>query len=341
MISRMRTFGFTITEMLVVMLVIALLVSLAVPIYSSATAHAMRLRCANTLRHVGEAYHHRVAEERRMGRVHPISPDTWVDVLAPYLGNNPRAAICPEDADPTVGRPQVRLGIWSHGTYKESDLFNMYPYWLEGPCPDPGPGVWQLNDEDYQEFRALGDTQFYAPDVLGQYTPGANPDLWWLVIEEGRKDGQAGSEQDYNDLHVRVFNADDTLDATFERWWYGADYALLLPDGEQIGGQGNSIGTDGRVYSFEKIHDTSYGINWRAGRLGPSADKVLMLDYETQAVYIGGNAPRTQFWEEQVAPRHNGQVNVLFMGGQVEARSPEEINPEDPAIEQEFWSPDS
>jgi prepilin-type N-terminal cleavage/methylation domain-containing protein/prepilin-type processing-associated H-X9-DG protein len=275
LISRMRTFGFTITEMLVVMLVIALLVSLAVPIYSSATAHAMRLRCANTLRHVGEAYHHRVAEERRMGRVHPISPDTWVDVLAPYLGNNPRAAICPEDADPTVGRPQVRLGIWSHGTYKESDLFNMYPYWLEGPCPDPGPGVWQLNDEDYQEFRALGDTQFYAPDVLGQYTPGANPDLWWLVIEEGRKDGQAGSEQDYNDLH------------------------------------------------------------------GPSADKVLMLDYETQAVYIGGNAPRTQFWEEQVAPRHNGQVNVLFMGGQVEARSPEEINPEDPAIEQEFWSPDS
>ncbi len=336
--QRRKTSGFTITEMLVVVLVIALLVSLAVPLYSSAMGHANRIRCASNLRHLGEAFHGRMADETRTGKIHSLSPDSWVDELAPYYSDNPKALLCPDDPKPTIARPFVRLAIWSHGGYAESDLFNMYPYWLEGNCPDPGPGVWKLNEEDYAVFRALGDTQFYAPDVLGAYTPGDNPDIYWLVVEEGRENGQAGSERDYNDLHIKVVVTDEAFQATFERWWTGAEYALLMPDGKQIGGQNESIG-NGETVDIERLNDTSYGLNWRASRLSASPEKVLMLDYDAEAVYIGGGAPEMQFWDEKIAPRHDEKVNVLFMNGGVELRDPDDINPEDIDIEEAHWGP--
>jgi prepilin-type N-terminal cleavage/methylation domain-containing protein/prepilin-type processing-associated H-X9-DG protein len=336
--QKRKTPGFTLAEMLVVILVIGLLLSIAVPLYTRAVAHANRVRCAKALRHLGEAFHARMSEETRTGQIHSLSPETWVDELAPFYSNHDKALLCPDDPTPVAGRPYVRLAIWSHGGYNESNLFNMYPYWLEGPCPDPGPGVWKLNEEDYAEFRSLGDTQFYAPDVLGAYTPGKNPDVYWFVVEEGRENGLAGSERDYNDLHIRVENTKDTLEATFERWWTGVDYALLMPDGTRIGGQNESIGNNETI-SIPKLNDSSYGLNWQASRLLGYPDKVLMLDYGDETVYIGGNTPFMQFWDEKVAPRHSDKVNVLFMGGYVELRDPDEINPEDANIEQALWSP--
>ena len=44
-------------------------------------------------------------------------------------------------------------------------------------------------------------------------------------------------------------------------------------------------------------------------------------------------------WADQVAPRHSGTVNVLYVDGHVGTHRPAEITPELPVIHNDLWRP--
>jgi prepilin-type N-terminal cleavage/methylation domain-containing protein/prepilin-type processing-associated H-X9-DG protein len=347
------TQGFTLTELLVVVAVLAMLLAIVAPIVRKGMSVGRRIKCASNLKRIGQAYHLCVNDdEQNTLDDDPISPDMWTQTLQPYLKDDGDAVtLCPEDKDPAYGNIDVSLQIWVQQprpgmpTEYAIELFNMYPYWLEDGCPDPGPGVWKLNNEMYSEFNSkFVGTQFYAPSWLPQYSPGSDPDSWWLVVEEGRSDGGgAGSDMDYNDLLIHVTRQPDgTLQATFERTWFWVDYGLIMPDGELIGGEGNSLGASipGPI-TLPASNKASYGMNWQAPEIGRGLGKVLMLDYERQAVKVGGSVALHEDWDLTVAPRHkNGtQVNASFLDGSVTAHTPDEIDPDIIANDERFWSP--
>lgn len=85
---------------------------------------------------------------------------------------------------------------------------------------------------------------------------------------------------------------------------------------------------------------THYGMNSRsAGFLGGDSRKVLILDYnESVADVVGPDAEGV--WLEDVAPRHAGTVNVLFVGGHVKPLSPEQIDPSNTRLHDWYWWPE-
>ena len=343
--------GFTLSELLVVVSIIGLLAAIVAPVLSRGFDFARRVKCASNLYHLGQAYHLRMNDKHAdPNNPNPISPNVWVSNLQPYLEDaNDETIVCPDDTDPNFGTIDVGLQIWVSEerdvpTEYATELFNVYPYWLEGSCPDPGPGIWKLNNEMFETFKSeFVGSQDYAPSWLPRYTPGADPKSWWLVIEEGRLNGGgAGSDFDYNDLLIHVTQKENgDLEATFERTWYWASYALIMPDGEMIGGKDESLGAaiTGPI-TLGKAPKTSYGMNWQAPRMPNGTEHVLMLDYAREAVRIGGGATQHEVWEETVEPRHAAQskVNVLFNNGSVKCMDPDELNPEISDIDNRYWT---
>ncbi len=84
---------------------------------------------------------------------------------------------------------------------------------------------------------------------------------------------------------------------------------------------------------------SDYGVNAKANRLYQDAHKVLMVEYERSVADVGPDG--IHIWDDEVAPRHMGTLNVLFVGGQVESHYPREINPDDPTLYEEYWRPSS
>jgi prepilin-type processing-associated H-X9-DG protein len=87
----------------------------------------------------------------------------------------------------------------------------------------------------------------------------------------------------------------------------------------------------GREYS-------DYGMNARAHRLYQDSPKILVVEYHKPvADVVGLDAP--DVWSYEVAPRHLGMLNVLYVDGHVESHRPDDISPEVPALNNELWRP--
>ena len=68
--------------------------------------------------------------------------------------------------------------------------------------------------------------------------------------------------------------------------------------------------------------------------------KLLLVEYETLvANVVGPDAGGLDQWNENIAPRHMGTLNVLYVDGHVESTTPEEINPVVSAQHDELWKP--
>jgi prepilin-type processing-associated H-X9-DG protein/prepilin-type N-terminal cleavage/methylation domain-containing protein len=87
---------------------------------------------------------------------------------------------------------------------------------------------------------------------------------------------------------------------------------------------------------------SSYGANMCAhALLASDSHKILVLDAHTEILEYEGIDRKT--WNEDLAPRHYGTVNVLFFDGHVERKMPREIDPYDPSRGEqtaaELWRP--
>ncbi len=374
MLRRSRTHpGFTITEMLVVLLTIALLAALAMPVYSQQAARGRKVKCITNLAAIGQAASGYKATSNREAMA-PLDAEGWGPTLLPFLGNNPRALLCPDDEEySSTGLPNVRVRIRDGGSkLYDADLFHVYPFWREGSHADFNyqPAVWMMNDEEYQKFgidhgSGFGGSNFtYDPRVnqLPQYFPGSNPDLYWVLMEDqrGEKGGNiAVGDGSLNDLHVRILKLEgNQYECTFYKdpaslyvcdlllpngaWVNPADAAaakeagVLDEDGDIIGvGRSDTHGP----YLLHGLGELSYGMNSYSRALLSSTQRILAIDYEHEVVDTGMAITPNEGWDVLKAPRHAGETNVLWMDGHVNTMSPDEIDPEDPVNNETYWAP--
>ncbi len=337
--------GFSLVELLVVLAVLGLLIAIMAPVFARVVPVAYRMRCVANLRNIISSYSVRQGEQHLM----PMTAAAWTRELLPYLGNNRQALLCQADDIPHQSLPDIKLDITYLPGAGDShvphvlNIFTTYPYWLEGGCPDPGPGIWKLNDVQYAEFIAHGPT--YAPSILYRYERGEDPNSYWFVVEEGQSGDYAGSDQDYDDFRMRVTEIpeENRLEITCEKQWYYTNYAFILPDGSKIG-EDQTLGYDPNKgpFSFSLGKRASYGMNWQGPMIGPAESKIIFLDYEKEECYIGGDSSIVDVWDEDVAPRHMGRVNIALSDGSVRDIDPDEINPENYGGEvrdAKWWSP--
>ena len=86
----------------------------------------------------------------------------------------------------------------------------------------------------------------------------------------------------------------------------------------------------------------SYGMNNRAFRLEPPDNgRIVLLDYKAVEAKVVGYKFQSihDSWTAEQSPRHFQQMNVLFVGGHVEPRTPESIDPRYCATYKKYWQP--
>jgi prepilin-type N-terminal cleavage/methylation domain-containing protein/prepilin-type processing-associated H-X9-DG protein len=117
--------GFTLTELLVVMGIIAILVAISFPIYRSAIAHANIAKCSFNLRRIGAGMLSFAADNNNnlpiSGAVIPydaIDATTqqhgWTQQLEPYLGTGKAVYQCP---DSSIAIPQNATYSYFNGSH--------------------------------------------------------------------------------------------------------------------------------------------------------------------------------------------------------------------------------
>jgi len=366
--------AFTLTELLVVMAILAVLGTLVLPAVRIMAALGRRSVCANHLHAIGKAYYSCKANEAANGvsvaTFNPFLPqisaqpigaptaqindvlraDNWASVLKPYLGSE-RPLACPsfEPGAEFGVLPDIRLRVYGDGGAEMSDydiyVTGAFPFWDHGPAAycQSKPGIWRRNSApeatDFPEWRD-------AVGKMEQYEPGDNPNVSWYMLETARygEDYHAGGDMDWNDLVLKVTETDDTvIIEPYQLYgWAGQVYNLVDADSGTIyGSETESVGRDGNVgpYTFAKIH-VSYGINSQEALISPGLSRILALDYGNRVCYTGPTARDDVPWDALNAPRHLGQCNALYADGGVRAHVPDEINPEaSDEIYDAYWAP--
>ena len=338
---RTRSYAFTLVELLIVMGVLGLLLAIVLPTFGRVMTISRRLACQANLSHIGKAYNARRSDEPTLNRT-VFKADHWARDLAPYLSYHPQAFYCLEDEETATGLPDVKIWCPARGYYLE--MFSAYPYWLESPARDiqgGTPGVWKLNDEDYQAIKPFIQERRGLVHLLPQFTPGINPRTYWFLFEDQRtgEDLWAGDDKDFEDLIIRVIETrNNSVELHCTRGVTFHTFDLVGPDDTVFLNVGS--GNNG-PFHFDGTGNISYGMNWRAEFITGGAQKVLVLDYETEVCYVGGEAPpyAGQGWDEMQAPRHFGKSNVLFSGGEVRIMAPDEIDPDVDANDAQYWDP--
>jgi prepilin-type processing-associated H-X9-DG protein len=148
------------------------------------------------------------------------------------------------------------------------------------------------------------------------------------------------SDMDFNDLQLdftRQTNGDLTI--KIAGYSAGLRYNLIGPDGKVLPGFENISGST-QATATGNSFDASYGMNVMAHRVPKREDKVLVLDYNVVVANVTGTTPTgLATWSKDIAPRHSGACNVLYMDGSVRSAVPFDIDPTVTAKQAKFWSP--
>ena len=305
--------GFSLTELLVVIGVLVSLAGLVVPVVQRAAAISRRTKCATNLASIGQAYSLYLLDREK--RTDVLRAPQWSFVLREYYSQlNPEAFVCPEDLETHWSWPYVQMETsWLGG--RVEPIFELDPVWLERDHNDfvPKPKIWKVNDDVYQAM--LGDWSLRQD--MPAYTPGSNPNKYWFILEDIGDD-------DFYDFDVGVEEvADGSVIITGQHWANAhAMHHLVEPDGTRV------PVLDGVGPFTYSTPQTSYAMSSQAYRLHPGMAQITFLDYESKSCNIMTDIGTDEGWDELKAPRHLGQMNVVFGDGSVHALWPDEINPE-------------
>lgn len=347
--------GFTLVELVVVILILVLLVAIFIPSLHKGTRIARRVQCSFNLAHIGQAFAARQSDSTRT-RMLPFNVRGWAGVLLPYLGGNTEELLCPE-GDCALSAGWTDAGL---------ETFQVRFYGGHGGGLDyfaefDGPYVARMSDTQYQAIRAAGYLR-HGANLLNYagysgYQPDGNPDVHWYCIEELQPFSEhlqpGNPAHDYEDIRMRVTTHDDgTADLYFDLGSGGLDADILARGGATplttIPAGYPRAPTSAGPFEAADIglgRWTSYAMNSAVIKLTKGQRKILALDYENKAIAESDE----DFWAGPdwdpdgdgvpLFARHMGHVNVLFMDGSVDVMRPQQINPATPSVARDYWEP--
>ena len=336
-------FGFTLSELLVVIGVIALLMAILAPAYGRVMAGARSTLCKGNLKEIGKVYAMIVTDGELAANTQALSSWGWAKRFREsYLGDNADVLRCPstghndgvggggydaseENPWGVSSLPDIKIRVYNGNTHLyDLDTFTAYPYWLDGSHQDfdRKPGLWKVNPEVY------GDADL---SNLPKYIPGKTPEEYWYLIEDQRTGSggeNAAGDSDFNDFDLFVKELPEgKVELTGYHRNAGYHFGLIDEEGTEYPQISRQIGP----IVLQGVWGLSYGMNSQVDdlqRISATNRTLLAVDYRDEAVCTGRWIGKNEGWDLLKAPRHLGKLNAVHADGGVESYEPDEVNPE-------------
>jgi prepilin-type N-terminal cleavage/methylation domain-containing protein/prepilin-type processing-associated H-X9-DG protein len=243
-----------------------------------------------------------IAYQHHIGKIgRGMSAFDWRQSVLPELEDKEEFLLCPDDPRQTM---------------YDVDDFTVYIVNNRRSIPlEPGPWCW-IGDSDFcQQFA---DVQVDNPDAyfIGFEDLRYNTPFDGVVLVEPLAEG--GARLTHVGGHPHAYR-----------------HQLKGPTGELLADPFDK----GFVWEVHGV-DSSYAGNSRMGRFQTDGKKILMLEYmKPVANVVGPYAVGVFDFYDNVAPRHAGMLNVLYVDGHVETTTPQSIDPNNPVIHDNKWCP--
>jgi len=325
MVLRTGKRGFTLVELLVVMLIIAILASLLLVAVLGAREAARKTTCVNKLHQIGLAVHYvhdqkgvippscRVIRNYRGGII-DMQGWSWLVELLPYLEQEEMW----KKLDTTKGKPLVAYGDPDQHAIARSTALPIFR------CPSAGGDLYAVGTRDtlvpeaLTNYKAMGATHFASlsqtslDPVVPLYdpTPGRHPDGACFP-------GSKLSFANFRDGLTQTILAVETIENFYARWPIGWEATLV------------GLPTDTRYWdyvTFDNSYDRHFWHPWGYnGRIGDESG--IWWEFRT---YLNHNyddwwymPSTTAVFGQRYGPssHHRGAVNHLFVDDSVHSIS--------------------
>ncbi len=311
-----RRAGFTLLEMLVVLMVLGLLVSLAMPTFQAAESRGQQTLCMNNLNKLSTAFEltrQNIANRGEMDRLTPpyLNPIHWPQRVWAENDLPDKLFMCPEDTE----------GVGSELGLGDNILFRI-PW-------NVGGHFIPFDDSHYQCASRRGVDEYSKPytEYVIEDNPGWHDSRWdhgpccghpefstndgiWRVYDEGNE----GKRR----MILTYFNCTWTNSLYVNGELYSDDLGECL---------GTTIWFDAPL--------TSYGYNIElTDQYAVTPDTIMLLDYRgTKADPFNDLETEARLDD---SGRHRGKHNVLYAGGHIGTATTAELYPD---MDPTQWTP--
>ena len=315
--KRHADLGFTLLELLVVVAIIALLVALLAPSLRGALEATRAATCGSHLSKISQALA-LFAGDNPAKRTNAFSAERWPAQLSQYAGGG-EIFVCPDGGNDSQTSPCPPLSDLVCVNVPNTGLDLEF---IEGPFSV------KLSDE---QFQAVNFIDQRATTLPTSYVPGADPTVCWWVFE----DAPFGRWVIDYEVAVRVAdNGDGTLTLRCHRVTGGGytsnlidkanDRQVLVTRSQMDGGPASEV-----VLGYGG--GGSYGMNSEINSISDDVGKIAVLDYPWLVARAAHDWSSDEFSTGipgiPAFARHHGRANVLFTGGSVDLKRPDEVNP--------------
>lgn len=361
----LRRKAFTLSELLIVIMVIALLVAIILPYFQRVFAVQRKMACANHLEKLGQAYAMQCGARRAKGFVGTgLGTLEWQAELLNYVSDSVEVFQCPEDDGTSMGKKATLANYWMDvypgGNYAGSICLD----------EDEGDFIWKLSETQWKTFRDMANRngrQSHGYSHPG-YQPDSNPNKYYFAFEDMMWSNNP--DRDFYDLNFVVERKGMSINLTITNGVTGyKQYLFLGPRGDP--GRQQLFNEDrqnrplrdhnGETITIEGQSSSSYGMNSMAGVIeAGSKNKVAIMDFER--LLVAGSAldetsgdraeQLSELWipdpnKPSGAPsfaRHFDKANVLFADGAVKLMDctlghKDSLHPDDPEVAERYWDP--
>ncbi len=185
--------AFTLVELLVVIGIVAVLASMALPALSRSKAKAKQIQCVNNLRQLGVAARMYHGDHGGRGIFYGGVQTLWMETLIQYYSNVDTIRLCPGVSEPPKHQTGSNAGnartAWTWGSenarYAGAYAINGWMYSYQGASQ------WEPERRNYFE----SETQIQNPVTTPMFMDAIWPDLWAKATDLPAQNLLTGNQQ--------------------------------------------------------------------------------------------------------------------------------------------------